>query len=65
MRHWECRHEQAQRQDCKDELLTGIQLPVHHDTGYKEENCKQENPCGTVMRETVTGHLPTFEAVLN
>lgn len=51
--------------DCKDELLTGIQLPVHHDTGYKEENCKQENPSGTVMRETVTGHLPTFEAVLN
>ena len=51
--------------DCKDELLPDIQIPDHHDTGYNEENCKQENPSGKVIRETITGHLPIYEAISN
>ncbi|CAM0958235.1 unnamed protein product [Alopecurus aequalis] len=46
--------------DCKDELLQDIQLPDHHDTGYNEENCKQENDSGKVTRDTIAGHLPVY-----
>ncbi|KAM0839669.1 hypothetical protein ACQ4PT_060164 [Festuca glaucescens] len=48
--------------DCKDELLPHIQLPDHHDTGYNIKKCKQENPIGKVMRDTIAGHLPIYEA---
>jgi hypothetical protein len=43
--------------DRKDELLPSVELPEHHDTGYKEENCEQMDPKGKVMRDIITGHL--------
>jgi hypothetical protein len=49
--------------DRKDELLPHIQLPDHHDTGYNIKKCKQENPIGKVMRDTIAGHLPIYEAI--
>ncbi|KAM3385832.1 hypothetical protein ACQJBY_009505 [Aegilops geniculata] len=51
--------------DCNDKLLPDIQLPDHHDYGYNEENCQQENPNGKVIREIITGYLPTYEETSN
>jgi hypothetical protein len=43
--------------DRKDELLSSVELPECHDTGYKEENCEQMDPEGKVIRDIITCHL--------
>jgi hypothetical protein len=48
--------------DCKDELLSTVELPKHHDTGYSEENCEQVDPNGKAMRENISAHLQICEA---
>ncbi|XP_003557512.2 protein ANTAGONIST OF LIKE HETEROCHROMATIN PROTEIN 1-like [Brachypodium distachyon] len=44
--------------DRQDQLLPSLELPDHHDTGYTEVKCQEENPNGKVMREVITEHLP-------
>lgn len=48
--------------DCKDELLSTVELPKHHDTGYSEENCEQVDPNGKAMRDNISAHLQSCEA---
>lgn len=43
--------------DNGDRLRPGVVLPCHHDLGYVEQSCKQVDPLGKTMRESLSEHL--------
>lgn len=43
--------------DCGDTWLPDVSLSGHHDTGYVEQRCKQEDPLGRTMRDNLAKHL--------
>ncbi|KAL1312178.1 hypothetical protein HN51_038781 [Arachis hypogaea] len=43
--------------DCGDTLHPDVALSGHHDSGYREQHCKQVDPAGKAMRENLCKHL--------
>ena len=43
--------------DCGDTLNPDVALSGHHDSGYREQYCKQVDPAGRTMRENMAKHL--------
>ncbi|KAK7285307.1 hypothetical protein RJT34_20074 [Clitoria ternatea] len=43
--------------DCGDSLHSDVALSGHHDSGYKEQCCKQVDPSGRTMRDNLAKHL--------
>lgn len=48
--------------DSGDRLHRDVALTDHHDAGYKEQSCQQEDSCGQAMRENLSRHLQCCEA---
>ncbi|XP_058748728.1 protein ANTAGONIST OF LIKE HETEROCHROMATIN PROTEIN 1-like [Vicia villosa] len=43
--------------DCGDTIHLEVALPGHHDSGYREQYCKQVDPSGKTVRENLAKHL--------
>lgn len=43
--------------DCGDTLHPDVALSGHHDSGYQEQCCKQVNPSGRTMRESLAKYF--------
>lgn len=43
--------------DCGDTIHPEVALSDHHDSGYREQYCKQVDPSGRTVRENLANHL--------